>query len=92
MKLGPVTKLDKGNTTTSIKDNYNVMSTNRRVIVFFFRFMANLKPSGSWSLDTWSIKLMFSLTVIFYLTNHLNRIKKPVIQLLYHCFEQRYNF
>ena len=35
MKLGPVTKLDKRNKTTSKKFDDDVMSTNRDVIVIF---------------------------------------------------------
>ena len=40
MKLGPVTKLDKTNTTTSKKFSDDVMSENRDVIVLF----SNLWP------------------------------------------------
>ena len=35
MKLGPVTKLDKRNKTTSKKSDYDVMSPNFNVIVIF---------------------------------------------------------
>ena len=35
MKLGPVTKLNKRNKTTSKKSNYDVMSVNCDVIVIF---------------------------------------------------------
>ena len=34
MKLGPVTKPDMGNTSTSKKVDHDAMSTNRDVIVF----------------------------------------------------------
>ena len=47
MKLGPVTKLDKRNTSTSKKFVDNVMSANCDVIVFFSiygQFAAILKP------------------------------------------------
>ena len=47
MKLQPVTKLDKRNTTTSKKLSDDVMLTNRKVIVFFsiqVQFSAIRKP------------------------------------------------
>ena len=50
MKLGPVTKLDKRNKTTSKKFDDEVISENYDVIVIF-QFMANLEQSGSWILD-----------------------------------------
>ena len=37
--------------------------------------MANLQPSGSLISDAWSIKLIFSLIVTFYLTKTQNRTK-----------------
>ena len=46
MKLGPITKLDKRNKTTSKKFDHDVMSTNCDVIVIF-RLMANLEQSES---------------------------------------------
>ena len=49
-----------------------VMSANCDAIVFL-QFMVNLQPSGSWVLETWSIKLIFSLMVTFYLTEPENR-------------------
>ena len=51
MKLGPVTKLDKRNKTTS----KNLTMTSCRKIVMslsFFKFLANLEQSGGWILDT----------------------------------------
>ena len=59
MKLGPVTKLDKRNTETLKRFDYDVMSANCDVIVFFFRFMVNLQPSGSRISKAWSVKLTF---------------------------------
>ena len=41
----------------------------------FFQFASNLKTSGSWIPDAWSIKLTFTLIVIFYLTKTENSIK-----------------
>ena len=49
MKLGPVTKLDKKNKTTSKKFNDNVMSANCDVIVIFLiygEFGAIRKPDS----------------------------------------------
>ena len=46
MKIGPVTKIDKRNKTTSKKIDDNAMLINRDVIAIFFRFMANLEQPG----------------------------------------------
>ena len=49
MRLGPVTKLDKRNKTTSIKFHNNVMSANCDVIVIFpifGQFGATWKPDS----------------------------------------------
>ena len=51
MKLGPVTKLDKKNKTTSKKIDNDIMSENCDVIVFF-KFLANLEQSGGRIPDT----------------------------------------
>ena len=56
MKLGPVTKLDKRNKTTS-------------------KFLDNLSQSGRRIPDVQSAKLIFSLTITFYLTRTENRNK-----------------
>ena len=45
MKLGPVTKVDKRNKTTSKCFNDEVMSENCDVIAIF-KFIVNLKESG----------------------------------------------
>ena len=47
----------------------------------FFRFMVNLGQSGSRIPDAESVKLIFSLTVTFYLTKTENRTKKSLTQL-----------
>ena len=51
MKLGPVTKLDKRNKTTSEKFDNDVMSTIVTSLSFF-RFIANLEPFGRLIPDT----------------------------------------
>ena len=66
MKLGPVTKLDKKNKTTSENFDDDVMS----VIVTslsFFGFLANLEQSGDRIPDTKSEKVTFSLILTFSL-------------------------
>ena len=75
MKLGPVTKLDKKNNTTSKTFGDDAMSENCDVIPIF-QFMANLEQSGSRIPVAQSVKLKFSLTVAFYLTKTENRTKK----------------
>ena len=50
IKLGPVTKLDKKNKTTSKKFDDEVMLENCTSLSFF-QFMANMELSGSWILD-----------------------------------------
>ena len=82
MKLGPVTKLDKGNKTISKTFHNDVMSGNCDVIVIFQIYgqvgaIRNAKP----------IKLTFSLTVTFYLAKTENRTKKSLTQLSHYCFK-----
>ena len=85
MKLGPVTKLEKRNKTMS--KNLTVRSCWQMVTsLSFFQFMANMEQSRSWIQDAQSVKLTFSLTVIFYLTKTENRTKKSLSQLSYSCF------
>ena len=80
MKLGPVTKLDKKNKTTSKKFNDNVMSANCGVIVIFLiygQFGAIRKP------DSGRIVCKpFSLIATLYLTKTENRSKKSLTQSL----------
>ena len=80
MKLGPVTKLDKRNKTTSknvtMKSWWQIVTS-----LSFFGFLANLEQSGSWIPDAESVKLTFSLTVTFYVTKTENRTKKYQIQI-----------
>ena len=86
MKLGPVTKLDKRNKTTS----KNLTLTSCRKIVTslsFFGFLANLEQSGGRIPDTESAKVMFSVIVTFCLTKTENRTKKSLTQLSHYCFE-----
>ena len=88
MKLGRVTKLGKGNKTMSIKFDHDVISANCNVIVIFpiyGHFRAIQKPYSGW--DAESVKLIFSLTVTFYLTKTENRTKKSFTQLSHYCFD-----
>ena len=58
------------------------MSENCDIILTqFFKFMDNLEHSGSRIPDTKSVKLMFSLTVTFYLTKTENKTKTSLTQL-----------
>ena len=79
MKLGSVTKLDKRNKATSKKFP-------------FFEFTASLEEFRCRISDIWSVKLIFSLIVTFYLTKTEKRTKKSLTQLSHHCFEYRYYF
>ena len=86
MKLGPVTKINKRNKTTS----KNLARTSFRKIVTslsFFKFLANLEQSGGWIPDAESAKVMFSIIVTFFLTKTENRTKKYLTQLSHYCFE-----
>ena len=83
MKLGPVTKLDKRNKTTSKKIDVDVMSENCDVIVIFriFEQSRNRIP------DTESAEVMFSVKVTSCLTKNEKRTKKSLTQLSQYCFE-----
>ena len=86
MKLGPVTKPDKRNKTTSI----NLMMTSSRKILTslsFFGFLANLEQSRGLIPDIESAKSMFSVKVTFRLTKTENKTKKSLTQLSQYCFE-----
>ena len=86
MKLGPVTKLDKKNKTTSKKLGNDVMLKNCDVIVIFpiyDQFGAIRKPDSGCSF----VKLTFSSTVTFHITRPANRTKKSLTQLSHFCFE-----
>ena len=87
MKLGPVTKPDKRNKTTSKKKW--TMTSCRKIVtsLSFFEFLANLEQSGGRIPDTDSAEVMFSVTVTFCLTKTENRTKKSLTQLSHYCFE-----
>ena len=53
----------------------------------FFQFMANLEQSGSLIPDAYSVKLKFSLIVMFYLTSLENRTKKSLPHLSHYYFK-----
>ena len=86
MKLGPVTKLEKRNKTTSKKFDEDVISENCEVIVIFpiyGQFGAIRKPDSGGIL----CKTYISLIVSFYLTKAENRTKKSLTQLSHYCFD-----
>ena len=53
----------------------------------FFEFTANLEQSGSRIPDAQSAKLIFLLTLTFYVTTTKSRTKKSVMQFSHYCFE-----
>ena len=63
-KLGPVAKLEKTNTAMStnlaIASSWEIATT-----LSFSQFLPNSDQCGSWIPDAWSVKLTFSLIVIF---------------------------
>ena len=81
MKLGPVAKLYKRNTTTSKK---LTMASFQQIItaLSFFQFMTDLEQSGTWIPDSWSVILTFLLISTFYLTKTENRNKKSYTALI----------
>ena len=86
MQLGPVTKLDKRNKTTSKKIDDDVMLENCHVIVIsliYGQFGAIRKPDSR----TLSVKPIFSLIVTFNLTKTENRTKKSVAQVSHYSFK-----
>ena len=48
-------------------------------VIVFSQFMVNLQLSGSQILGAWSVKLKFSLLIIFLLTKPENRASKSLI-------------
>ena len=87
MKLAPVTNLHKRN-TANVKEKLTMTSCQQIVTSFsFFRFMVNLEQSASRIPEVWSVKLIFSLIAIFYLTKTENKTKKYLTQISYYCFE-----
>ena len=81
MKLGPVTKLNKRNKTTSKK---LPLTSCRKIVksLLVFGFLVNLEQSGGRIPDTESAKVMFSVKVTFFLTKTENRTKKSLTQRL----------
>ena len=53
----------------------------------FFQFIVNLEKFVSQIPDTWSVKVIFSLIVAFYLIKTENRTKKSLTQLSHYCFQ-----
>ena len=86
MKLGPVTKLDKRNKTTSKKVDDNIMPKNCAAIVVFpiySQFGAIRKPDSGLI----SCKTYIFIKTTFYLTKTANRTKNPLTQLSHYCFD-----
>ena len=71
---------------TSKKFDDEVMLENGDVIATFSidgKYGAIWKPNSG----AWSVKLLFSLTVAFYLVKTEYKTKTSLTQLSYHCFE-----
>ena len=86
MELGPVTKLDKRNKTTSKRLDDDVMSTNYDIIVIFpilDQSRAIQKPHSRHIV----CKMYISLIVTSFLTKTTNRTKKSLTQPSHYCFE-----
>ena len=77
MKLGPITKLDKKNVTTSKKIDNDVRSAKYEVIVIFPGDVCQ-EESRIWIMNAWSIISTFSLIAISYLRKTENRAKKSL--------------
>ena len=74
MKHGQVNKIDKRNK----KKHKKMMMTSFQGLVTsltFFQFTANLEQSGSRIPEAYSIKLLFSSTVTFYLKKMKTELK-----------------
>ena len=85
MKLGPVTKPDKRNKTTSKKLDDGIMSDNCDVIVIFriFGQFGAVRRLNSRR----SLQVMFSVMVTVCPTEIENRTKKSPTELSHYCFE-----
>ena len=81
-KLGPVTKINKKNMTTSKKNDYDLMSTNCDVIVIFpiYGQYGAIRKRDSGRM---AVKTYIFIKVTFYLTNIENRSKKSLTKLSY---------
>ena len=86
MQLGPVTKLDQRNNTTSKKTDDDVMLKNWEAFVILGIF-GQFRAVGGRIPDTEFAKFMFSLIVTFCLTKTENKNKNSLIQLSHYCFE-----
>ena len=86
MKLGPVTKLDKRNKTTSKKLTLTSCQTIVKSLPFF-GFLANLEQSGGRNPNTESANVMFSVIATFHSTKTENRTRKSLTQLTHYRFK-----
>ena len=84
MKLGPVTKLDKRNKTTSKKFDDDVMSENcdiTAILPIYDQF------GGIWKPDSRHIVCKTYIFINRTKNRTENRTKKSVTQLSHYCFE-----
>ena len=82
MKLGPVTKLNQGNKTTSKQFGDDVMSANYDVQ---FSDLWSKLDSGRIVCKTYSIKICKTIALNFALKNE-NRTEKSLTQLSHYYF------
>ena len=86
MKFGSVTKVEKRDKTTAKTFDDDFMSENCDAIAIFpiyGQFGAIWKPDSGRIV----LKLIFSLTVTFYVIKTEKRTKKSLTQLSQYCFE-----
>ena len=86
IKLGPVTKLGKRSLVMAKKIDSDRISKKCSTVTFFLiyvHFAAIRKPNSRCMI----YKLIFSLTIAFYLAKPEKRTKILFTQLYYYCFE-----
>ena len=84
MKLGPATKINKRNKTVSKRIDFILGNCD---IIVIFPIYSQFGAIQERILELQSIKLMFSLTVSFYLTKIGNETKKPLTEFSHYRFE-----
>ena len=87
MKLGPASKLDKKNKTTSKNWRWHCDGKLWCYCHFSDFWPTSSNPETGFWMHSIYIRLTFSLTVTFYLTKNENRTKISLTQLSQYCFE-----
>ena len=70
------------------------MTSCRKIITLLhiFQFTTYLEHFRSQNPNAWSINLIVSLIMTFYLTKTEGRTKKSLMRPSYYCFEETYYF